>query len=124
VEKVDCGARKIAAHREMYRWLLFLNAVLLGIAVLSLPYDYYTLLRLFTCPVLAYGAYLTYKLNKSIWCWLLGTLAVLYNPVFRIHLQRETWEPINLATAAFAFVVAWQLRRWSKADVAEKKTQN
>ncbi len=83
----------------LFRILQFITAALLLWAVTKNPYDYYTLLRFIVCPVSAYAAYRLQCLRKPGWCWILGIIAVLFNPIFKVHLQRETWQLINVIVA-------------------------
>jgi hypothetical protein len=74
------------------------------------PYGYYVLLRLVCCPIFAYLAIQAYSQNKPGWAWTLGITAVLYNPLIHIHLTREIWSVINLATIAIAVASAFVLK--------------
>lgn len=63
----------------------------------GLPYGFFTLLRFVVCVVGAYIAYKTYeKENDSLWVWLFGGIAVLFNPIIPISFERETWWFIDL----------------------------
>ncbi len=74
-------------------------AAMLVLALADWPYGYYQLLRVVVCAVAVWGAVLTYGMEKQGWTWLLGALAVLFNPVFPIYLEREVWAFIDVATA-------------------------
>lgn len=80
--------------------------VLLVIAILPLPYAYYTFLRLSVCAVSAYLAYQHFLYQDSVdrWVVLLGAVALLYNPFVPIYLTREIWIVLNLI-AATTFVL-------------------
>lgn len=62
------------------------------------PYGYYILLRWVCCGTFAYLALKAHSQGKEGWVWLLGVTAVIYNPIIRIHLTREIWSVINIAT--------------------------
>ena len=87
-------------------------AVLLVIAVLPLPYAYYTFLRLFVCAASAYLAYQHFVHEDSVdrWVVLLVAIALLYNPFIPIYLTREIWILANLITAT-TFVLHFALLR-------------
>lgn len=74
------------------------------------PYGYYVLLRLVCCPIFAYLAIQAYSQNKEGWTWTLTITALIYNPLIPIHLTREIWSVINLATIAIAIVSAFALK--------------
>lgn len=83
------------------RWPLYLIPIaMLGAALLPMPYGYYQFLRLIVCGAAILGAIDANQRGDQPSLIVLAMLAVLYNPVFRIHLDRETWGMINVATAA------------------------
>lgn len=68
----------------------------------GLPYGYFSLLRFVVCAVGAYLAYKIYEDNKeSLWVWAFGFVAILFNPIIVIHLQREQWWVIDLVVGIF-----------------------
>lgn len=79
-------------------------AALLLLALADLPYGYYTILRLLVFAVGAYGAYLAYLARQQGWTWTLGAIAVLFNPLFPIYLEREVWAPIDIGVAVVLLV--------------------
>ncbi len=62
------------------------------------PYDYYIVLRLVCCAAFTYLALKAHAQGKEGWVWVIGVMAVIYNPIIRIHLTREIWSAINIAT--------------------------
>lgn len=62
------------------------------------PYSFYTLLRWICCPVFAYSAFAAHGKNRVPWVWVFGVLAALYNPIFRVELDRSTWIIVNWLT--------------------------
>jgi len=62
------------------------------------PYGYYILLRWVCCAAFTYLALKAHAQGKDGWVWVLGVMAVIYNPIIRIHLTREIWSVINIAT--------------------------
>lgn len=94
---------------EKLVWLIPMTA--LAAALLELPYSYYVLLRVLVCGVCIYLAVQEYERGRTGWVWVLGGFAVLYNPIFRIHLNREVWSIVNIVTIALMAVHMWQSRR-------------
>lgn len=72
-------------------------------ALADWPYGYYQLLRFVTCGVAAYIAYLAYQRQKMWAAWLFGLIAVLFNPLIPVHLNRGAWAVIDF-TCALVFV--------------------
>ena len=85
-------------------------ATLLLWALARHPYGYYTLLRFVVCGVTAYGAYLAVGFKKAGWAWVLGCVAVLFNPVIPLHLNREIWSFIDIGVAIVLIVSVPMLR--------------
>jgi hypothetical protein len=75
------------------------TAVMLLLALGPWPYAYYTLLRWVTCATAAIFAFSGYASGKMWALWTFGFVALLFNPIVPIYLSRETWQPIDLATA-------------------------
>ena len=70
-------------------------------------YGFYALLRLTVCTVSVYWAVEMFKQRRVAWTWAFGANAVLFNPVFPIHMARSDWEVINLLDAVF--LAAWAI---------------
>jgi hypothetical protein len=86
-------------------WLVV--AILLVFAAVGRhPYSFYTLLRLICCPVFAYSAFAAHERKRVLWVWIFGVLAALYNPIFRIQLDRSTWTAVNWFTVGAIAVAA------------------
>lgn len=66
------------------------------------PYGYYILLRIVCCAVFAYLALQAVTQNQEGWVWVLSVTAIIYNPILRVHLTREIWAVVNIATIVVA----------------------
>lgn len=75
------------------------------------PYGYYILLRIICCAVFIYLAIQAVSDEKLGWVWVLGVIAVIYNPMIPIHLTREIWTIINLVTIIIAGLSIDALRK-------------
>ena len=71
-------------------------SIMMLIAVLPLPYGYYTFLRWATCGVGVFIAFQAYRWGRIWATWLFGAIAVLFNPFVPIYLTKEIWQPINI----------------------------
>jgi curved DNA-binding protein CbpA len=87
-------------------FLLWLSAAMMLVyaAVYRHSYTFHTLLRWVCCPILAYSAVSAHQSKRVAWTWIFGVLAVLYNPIFPVHLNRTTWIGVNWFTAALMLV--------------------
>ena len=100
IEQISHTDNKRVSLRHHYLLWLIPTALLI-LALLPWPYGYYKLLRLIVCLVSVWLAYGQWRLDNAISGWVvaLGATAILYNPLFPIHLTREIWSVLNLITA-------------------------
>ena len=92
-------SRLVSLRHHPSLWLA--PATLLILALLPWPYGFYNLLRLAVCVVSAWLAYEQWKHDDAVSGWVvaLSAAALLYNPLLPIHLTREIWSVLNIATA-------------------------
>lgn len=100
------------------------SAAFLLLALLPLPYGYYTLLRIAICLVAAWIAYVQWKHDDAFSGWVVafGGLAILYNPLLPVHLTREIWNMLNVASAAIFlghFLAIRRMTATANASTAE-----
>jgi len=76
------------------------SSALLAIAVASLPYGYFIFMRWFVCAACVFHIYLSYTMRKQLSVVVFAVLAILFNPLVPIHLNKESWMPIDLISAA------------------------
>ena len=85
-------------------------AVLLFLALLDWPYGYYQLLRLVVTGSAGWVAYIAYH-AKSQWLMIIFIIiALLFNPLIPVHLDRETWAGIDVL-CGIGFVVTLFIHR-------------
>ena len=86
---------------------LLISIAVVAIGLLNMPYGYYVSLKIVLCVVLLRQAFLHFEENNLLWISLLA-VAVLYNPVFQIHLgSKVMWSVSNIATV---LLIAYSLR--------------
>jgi hypothetical protein len=89
-------------------WLI--PAAMLVLALLQLPYGYYTLLRLVVCLTAAIIAFQSWPKHQA-WAIAFGFVALLFNPLIIVALDRGTWAPIDVAVAAMYLLHWWVVGR-------------
>ena len=97
-------AKQFITQRQHFIPALIAACMLFG-ALGRWPYSYYTLLRWVTCIAAVFVAYCGYAYRKPWAIWAFIFIAALFNPILPVHLARQTWQIINLATAT-AFIAA------------------
>ena len=68
------------------------------------PYGFYTLLRLIVCGCSIYLAVKATSTRTVAWTWIMGAMAVLFNPILPIRMQRSDWQIVD-ALAAVTLLV-------------------
>jgi len=74
-------------------------AVLLLIALLPLPYFYYQLLRIVVIVAAAIYAYKFYKDNQMAKVITFGIIALIWNPIFPIYMDKSVWMILDIVGA-------------------------
>jgi len=95
----------IALKKATAIWLPEAAAVILAVIALRKgnPYGYYVFLRWMTCPIFVWIAWKAYSRGYGLSLAIAaGILAVLFNPILRVMLDREKWEILNIALVAVA----------------------
>lgn len=86
-------------------WLPEAVAVVLAVIALRKgnPYGFYVFLRWMACPIFVWITWKAYSRGFALLLAIAsGILAVLFNPVLRVMLDREKWESLNIALIAVA----------------------
>lgn len=86
--------------------VIYACAAMLLLGAAPLPYGYYTLLRLVACGVFAYAAFLTADKKHKFLPWVFGLLALLFNPIVKIHLPKELWALVDVAAGVLLLATA------------------
>jgi hypothetical protein len=89
-------------------------AVLLLVALGQHPYGYYTFLRWAVTVAAVVVAWVAWDSAAQWATWVFVGIAILFNPIAPVYLNRETWRPIDVACAAI-FVASVALERRSTA---------
>ena len=84
--------------------VIYITVAMLFMGVAPLPYGYYMLLRIVACVFFVWAFFITQEQNHKITPWLFGLLAIVFNPIIKIHFQKEFWAIID-ATAAIVILV-------------------
>lgn len=83
----------------MIRAAIIVAALMLVLGVAEFPYGYYQFLRIVTTGTLIWLTIETWDYAVIVERLVLVSLAISYNPIFKIHMERESHEVINVFTA-------------------------
>ena len=89
---------------------IFLEIRIVAIIMLLWAIDdhqagYFTFLRFLVTGTAVWSLWVALNLKKIYWVWIMGGIAVLFNPIIPIYLDRSTWGPIDVL-AAIIFIVS------------------
>jgi hypothetical protein len=90
--------------------VIYVASALLALGAAPLPYGYYTLLRLVACAVFAFAAYISFTRKARVLPYVFGLLAVLFNPIVKVHLPKDVWIVIDLVSAVLLLATLKHVR--------------
>ena len=80
------------------------SSILLG-CLLHMPYGYYQFVRLAVCIAMGWLAYME-KEKPALVLACIG-IAILFNPIFKVYLNKHDWNVIDIAIATL--LIMWAL---------------
>lgn len=80
------------------------SSAMLLLALAPWPYGYYVLLRLVVCGSAILLVALAFFKGRGGLGWVFTFVALLFNPVIRVPLERQVWAPINMLVAVLFLV--------------------
>lgn len=105
-ERIDNYYMKIVKFPIIY------SIVMLSLSILPIwPYGYYTLLRLVVCFTGIFLAWHSYRMQKIPWVWAMGLIALVFNPVIPLHLDRGLWLIVDIVVAVVLGVFLFKFRK-------------
>ncbi len=81
-----------------------ITSVLLILALTKQPYSYYMLLRIIVFGTAIYGIYISSKYVVRNWVWIFLIIAIIFNPISPIYMNREIWALIDISTSIVFFI--------------------
>jgi uncharacterized membrane protein SirB2 len=91
--------------------ILFISGLALIFAIFPLPYFYYQLLRIFIFFSAGYVAFKFYAQEMIPWTLIFSAVALLFNPLFPIFLDKGSWVVIDFISAILFFTATHSARR-------------
>jgi len=74
------------------------------------PYGYYILLRWIITASALFLLWIAYDLKKVFWVISMSLIAILFNPLVPIHLDKETWVIIDFIVAILFLVSVFKIK--------------
>lgn len=79
--------------------ILYVVAGVMVMAILPLPYGFYSLIRLIATITFGILSYCSWRKGYQILPWLYGLGLLLFNPVFPIYLDKEIWIGLDVLSS-------------------------
>lgn len=95
------------------------TAALLLLAIADLPYGYYTFLRV-TVFVVSIFCVFEYYEKKDIFVIIFSLVAILFNPIFPVHLDKATWTPIDIITSLIFIISIFVKADEEKSELQQR----
>ncbi len=103
--------------------LKIITILMLLLTLADNPYGYYQILRWVVCGVAGYLSYLEYQKFRYPWTWVFGIIAVLFNPLSTIHLDKDIWIVLNIITAGIliiSIIYPYMKKHTQSSDIPKK----
>lgn len=84
-------------------------AIGLFMCVLPLPYGMYTIIRLATSIIMGCWAFRFLSMNRITLATISGGIVLLFQPFFKIALDRLTWNIIDVLLAIFLIIMVYRI---------------
>jgi len=99
------------------KWLLIITGAALLLGILNFwPYDYYTILRWLVC-ISAIVSVIGFSRSKLAgWMLVFGAVAILFNPLFPIYMNKSSWVGIDLIGSILFFLAAFSIKKNTKDE--------
>jgi len=93
-------------------WFTMVAGLMLLLAIPPIwPFPYFQILRWVVMGVAIYNAYRANELGKTQWVFVMGVIAILFNPLFPIYFQKETWVVLDLITSVLMFISIIKIKK-------------
>jgi hypothetical protein len=93
-------------------WFTAIAGVMLLLAIPAIwPYGYFQILRWVVTVVAIYNAYIAYELKQNAWMFIMIAIAILFNPMAPIFLQKQTWVILDLISSILMFVFIIRVKK-------------
>jgi Family of unknown function (DUF6804) len=75
------------------------------------PVNFYTILRWVCCAVFVYSVVISFQMKSLLWLAIFAVLAIVFNPIFVLPLDRNTWIVADWASIPAMLIAAFVFRK-------------
>lgn len=91
--------------------LIFAAAFILLIAAAPLPYGFYMFARIVATAVFIWAGIIAVERKHITLAVLFGLAAILFNPLLKVHFQKEVWMFIDVLAGFFLLSTTKMIRK-------------
>jgi len=90
---------------------IVISSILLVIALFSISeYGYYLFLRWVVFLSAIYVVYLFMGYKRTNWIWVIVIIAILFNPIIPIYLNKEIWQIMDIIVAILLIITIFKAK--------------
>ena len=92
--------------------LTIIGMIMLVLAIPSglWPYGYYQVLRIAITILACYLGFWAYEKEQQTWAIIMGSIAILFNPILPIYLDKSVWVYCDFVVAIMLFTSLFNLK--------------
>jgi len=99
---------------------IVISSILLITAVFPIgEYGYYVFLRWVVFLTAIYIEYLFIEHKRTNWEWVIIIIAILFNPIIPIHLNKELWQMIDIIVAILLIITIFKANVDGRVKVSQ-----
>jgi len=100
--------------KKIIKYKNIVSAISIIMLLLAIPtfwaYGYYVLLRWVVTISAVFLLLSAYESKKTLWLFLMGIIAILFNPIIPVHLDKEIWVAIDFIVAILFLVSIFRIK--------------
>jgi len=100
--------------KEIIKYKNIVSTISIVMLLLAIPtfwaYGYYVLLRWVVTISALFLLSLAYESKKTFWLFLMGMVAILFNPIIPVNLDKETWVVIDFIVATIFLISIFKMK--------------
>lgn len=86
--------------------LIYITSAMLFLSIASMPYGFYTLLRIVVCATFIFASIVSHDRKYTNLTWLYALISIIFNPIIKIHFDKEIWLFIDVTAAIILIFTA------------------
>jgi len=97
-----------------------ISVFMLLLAIPRLPYGYYILLRWVVSLTALFSTWVAYEYKYKFWVFMMGGIAILFNPIIPVHLTKGIWVVTDIVVAILFLVSIFKIKPKRELPKEEK----